>query len=98
MCLPTSSVKFPRAMMAYKLAPPLSTKFSNFSKFENDLDLDLSLTRSNVYRANPATLLLTLQTLIDRGIYRGIYKSEKMFFLENFLLRNLNTKTLSLYI
>ena len=40
MCLPTSSVKFPRAMMAYKLAPPLSTKFSNFSKFENDLDLD----------------------------------------------------------
>ena len=38
--LPSSSVKFPIPMVTYKLTPPISTKFFNFNKFVNDLDLD----------------------------------------------------------
>ena len=30
-------------MVTYKLAPPISTKFFNFNKFANNLDLDLFL-------------------------------------------------------
>ena len=41
--LPSSSVKFPMPMVTYKLAPPISTKFFNFNKFANNLDLDLFL-------------------------------------------------------
>ena len=37
-------------MVTYKLTPPISTKFSNFNKFVNNLDLDLFLT-------NPDSLL-----------------------------------------
>ena len=47
--LPSSSVKFPMAMVTYKLTPPISTKFFNFNKFVNNLDLDLFL-------ANPDSL------------------------------------------
>ena len=42
--LPSSSVKFPIPMVTYKLTPPISTKFFNFNKFANNLDLDLFLT------------------------------------------------------
>ena len=42
--LPSSSVKFPITMVTYKLTPPTSTKFFNFNKFVNNLDLDLFLT------------------------------------------------------
>ena len=42
--LPSSSVKFPMPLVTYKLTPPLPTKFFNFNKFVNDLDLDLFLT------------------------------------------------------
>ena len=31
-------------MVTYKLTPPISSKFFNFNKFVNNLDLDLSLT------------------------------------------------------
>ena len=31
-------------MIAYKLTPPISTKFFNFNKFVNNVDLDLFLT------------------------------------------------------
>ena len=41
--LPSSSVKFPIPMVTYKLTPPISTKFFNFNKFVNNLDLDLIL-------------------------------------------------------
>ena len=42
--VPSSSVKFPVPMVTYKLTPPISTKFFNFNKFVNNLDLDLFLT------------------------------------------------------
>ena len=42
--LPSSSIKFPMPMVTYKLTPPISTKFFNFNKFVNNLDLDLFLT------------------------------------------------------
>ena len=42
--LPSSSVKFPMPMVTQKLTPPKSTKFFNFNKFVNNLDLDLFLT------------------------------------------------------
>ena len=42
--LPSSYVKFPIQMVTYKLTPPISTKFFNFNKFVNNLDLDLFLT------------------------------------------------------
>ena len=42
--LPSSSVKFPMSMVTCKLTPPLSTKFFNFNKFVNNLDLYLILT------------------------------------------------------
>ena len=42
--LPSSSVKFPIPIVTYKLTPPRSTKFFNFNKFVNNLDLDLFLT------------------------------------------------------
>ena len=41
--LPSSSVKFPVPMVTYKLTPPISTKFFNFNKFVNNLELDLFL-------------------------------------------------------
>ena len=41
--LPSSSVKFPMPMVTYKLTPPISTKYFNFNKFVNNLDLDLFL-------------------------------------------------------
>ena len=47
--LPSSSVEFPIPMVIYKLTPPISTKFFNFNKFVNNLDLDLFL-------ANPDSL------------------------------------------
>ena len=43
--LPSSSVKFPIPMVTYKLTPPISTKFFNFNKFVNNLDLDSFLTK-----------------------------------------------------
>ena len=42
--LPSSYVKFPIQMVTYKLTPSISTKFFNFYKFVNNLDLDLFLT------------------------------------------------------
>ena len=42
--LPSSSLKFPMPMVTYILIPPISTKFFNFNKFVNNLDLDLFLT------------------------------------------------------
>ena len=47
--LPSSSVKFPMPMVTNKLTPPISSKFFNFNKFVNNLDLDLLL-------ANPDSL------------------------------------------
>ena len=41
--LPSLSVKFPMSMVTCKLTPPLSTKFFNFNKFVNNLDLYLIL-------------------------------------------------------
>ena len=41
--LPSLSVKFPMPMVTYKLTPPISTKYFNFNKFINNLDLDLFL-------------------------------------------------------
>ena len=41
--LPSSSVKFLISMVTYKLNSPISTKFFNFNKFVNNLDLDLFL-------------------------------------------------------
>ena len=45
--LPSSSVKFPIPMVTYKLTPRISTKFFNFNKFVNNLELDLFLTNPN---------------------------------------------------
>ena len=45
--LPSSSVKFPIPMVTYKLTPLISTKFFNFNKFVNNLDLDLFLTNTD---------------------------------------------------
>ena len=42
--LPSSSAKFTMPMVTYKLSPPISSKFLNFNKFPNNLDLDLFLT------------------------------------------------------
>ena len=42
--LPSSSVKFPMPIVTYKLTPPISSKFLNFNKFVNNLDLNLLLT------------------------------------------------------
>ena len=42
--LPSSSVKFLMAMVAYKLTRPISTKPFKFNKFVSSLDLDLFLT------------------------------------------------------
>ena len=42
--LPSSFVKFPIPMVTFKVTPPISTKFFNFKKFVNNLDLDLFLT------------------------------------------------------
>ena len=39
-------------MVTYKLTSPISTKFSNFNKFVNNLDLDLFLTNQIIYHAN----------------------------------------------
>ena len=39
--LPSSYGKLPMPMVTYKLTPPISTKFFNFNKFVNNLDLDL---------------------------------------------------------
>ena len=44
MSLLSSSVKFSIPMVTYKLTPHISTKFFNFNKFVNNLDLDLFLT------------------------------------------------------
>ena len=51
--LPSSSVKFPIPMVTYRLTPPIS-KFFNFNKFVNNLDLDLFLTNpdSLPYKCN----------------------------------------------
>ena len=45
--LPSSSVKFSIPVVTYKLTPPISTKFPNFNKFVNNLDLDLFLTNQD---------------------------------------------------
>ena len=45
--LSSSFVKFSMSMVTYKLTPPISTKFFNFNKFANNLDLDLFLTNSD---------------------------------------------------
>ena len=45
--LPSSSVKIPMPMIAYKLTPPISTKFFNFNQFVNNVDLDLFLANSD---------------------------------------------------
>ena len=45
--LPSSSVEFSMAMITYKMTPSISTKFLNFNKFVNNLDLDLFLTNPN---------------------------------------------------
>ena len=42
--LPSSPVKFSMPMVTYKLTPPISTKFFNFNKFVNNLNLDLFFT------------------------------------------------------
>ena len=42
---PSSSVKFPVPMVTYKLTPPIYTKFFNFNKFVNNIDLYLFLTK-----------------------------------------------------
>ena len=42
--LPSSSVIFPMTMVTFRLTLPISTKFFNFNKFVNNLDLDLFLT------------------------------------------------------
>ena len=47
--LSSSSIKFPMPMVTYRLTVPISTKFFNFNKFVNNLDLDLFL-------ANPDSL------------------------------------------
>ena len=40
----TISVKLPMPMVTYKLTPPTTSKFFNFNKFVNNLDLDCLLT------------------------------------------------------
>ena len=45
--LPSSSAKFPMPMVTCKLTPAISTKFFNFRKFVNSLDLDLFLTNTD---------------------------------------------------
>ena len=47
--LPTWSVKYPMPMVTYKLASSIPTKFFNFNKFVNGLDLDLFLTKNVAY-------------------------------------------------
>ena len=42
--LPSSYGKLPMPMVTYELTPPISTKFFNFNKFVNNLDVDLILT------------------------------------------------------
>ena len=59
---PSSFVKFPMLMVTYKLTPPISTKFFNFNKFVNNLDLHLFLTNQIVYHAYVITLLLLIDT------------------------------------
>ena len=46
----TISVKLPMPMVTYKLTPPATSKFFNFNKFVNNLDLDCLL-------INPHSLL-----------------------------------------
>ena len=50
--LPSSFVKFPIPMVTYKLTLPISTKFFNFNKFANYLDLDLFLTNQDSLSCN----------------------------------------------
>ena len=57
-----SSVKFPIPMVTYKLTSPISTKFFNFNKLVNNLDLDLFLQTQIVYHANVIALLLLINT------------------------------------
>ena len=44
--LPSSFAKFPMPIITCKETPPISTKFFNFNKFVNNLDLGLFLTNS----------------------------------------------------
>ena len=48
--LASSYAKFPMPMVTYKLTPPISTKFFNFNKFIQNLDLDLFLTNTDSLR------------------------------------------------
>ena len=47
--LPSSSVKFLMPMVTFKLTPPIFTKFFNFNKFVNILDLDSFLTNPDSF-------------------------------------------------
>ena len=60
--LPSSSVKFPMPMVTYKLTPPISTKFLNFNKLVNNLDLDLFLTNPDSLPCKCSNSLLLIDT------------------------------------
>ena len=63
---PTSSVKFPVLLLVTcKLTTPISTKFFNFNKFVDDLDLDLFLKQPSKLPSkcnNPFLLVDTTNT------------------------------------
>ena len=79
--LPSSSVKFPMPMITYKLTPP-TTKFLNFNKFVNNLDLDLFLTNPDSLpkKCNNSPFLDRYQKHIVTGDLRIIKNCFKKTF------------------
>ena len=86
--LPSSSVKIPMPMVAYKLTPPISTKFFIFNKFVNNPDLDLFLTNpdSLSYKCNNSPFANRHHKHIATGHLRIIRNT----VLRKLLLKELN--------
>ena len=75
-------------MVAFKLTPPVSTKFFNFNKFVKDIDLDSFL-------ANPDSLPCKYNnsSFVDRQILR-IIRNYELLEITNYLriIRNNNLR------
>ena len=82
--LPSSSADFPMPMITYKMTPSIPTKFLNFNKFVNNLDLDLFLT-------NPDSLLSKCNSAFVDGHHKHIVTGD-LRIIRNNVLRNLFIK------
>ena len=92
--LPLSFVKFPMPMVTYRLTTPISTKFFNFNKFVNNLDLDLFL-------INPDSLpckcnIIPFADKHHKHIGTGDLRIIRNNLSLNFLLKDLNVVKLGL--